>query len=84
MVDFDTFTIRSLLHVNFCILIHIFLQVGPCVGIDAGDHVWLSRYILDRICEDFGVIASIHPKPITKGDWNGAGIECVCAELFSA
>ena len=32
------------------------------------------RYILDRVCEDFGVMASIHPKPITQGDWNGAGM----------
>ena len=44
-----------------------FLQkVGPCVGIAGGDHVWMSRYILDRVCEDFGVMASIHPKPITQ------------------
>ena len=49
-------------------------QVGPCVGIEGGDHVWMSRYLLDRVCEDFGVLASIHPKPITKGDWNGAGM----------
>jgi len=51
-------------------------QVGPCVGISCGDNVWMSRYILDRICEEFGVIASIHPKPIVKGDWNGAGMHC--------
>lgn len=49
-------------------------QVGPAEGISAGDHVWVSRYILDRVCEDFGVIASVHPKPITHGDWNGAGM----------
>lgn len=51
-------------------------QVGPCVGIACGDSVWMSRYILDRVCEEFNVIASIHPKPITKGDWNGAGMHC--------
>ena len=49
-------------------------QIGPAVGIAAGDDVWMARYILDRVCEDFGVMASIHPKPITKGDWNGAGM----------
>mmetsp|Transcript_13757 Transcript_13757/g.42613 ORF Transcript_13757/g.42613 Transcript_13757/m.42613 type:complete len:344 (-) Transcript_13757:86-1117(-) len=32
-----------------------------------------SRYILDRVCEDLGVIVSIEPKPI-EGDWNGAGM----------
>ncbi|OQS00055.1 glutamine synthetase [Thraustotheca clavata] len=47
-------------------------QVGPCTGIDAGDQLWISRYILLRVCEDFGVIVSFDPKPI-PGDWNGAG-----------
>ena len=27
-------------------------QVGPCVGIDAGDQLWASRYILQRVCEE--------------------------------
>ena len=30
-------------------------QIGPSVGIDAADQLTISRYILDRICEDFGV-----------------------------
>ena len=47
-------------------------QIGPAVGIDAGDQVWLARYILQRVAEDFGVTVSFEPKPI-KGDWNGAG-----------
>jgi len=47
-------------------------QVGPCVGISMGDHLWMSRFILHRVCEDYGVIASFDPKPI-PGDWNGAG-----------
>ncbi|GAA5803370.1 hypothetical protein EDC94DRAFT_606526 [Helicostylum pulchrum] len=47
-------------------------QVGPCLGIDMGDHLWMARYLLERVSEDFGIIVSIHPKPI-KGDWNGAG-----------
>jgi len=47
-------------------------QVGPCVGIDSGDQLWLSRYILERVSEDFGVVVSFSAKPI-KGDWNGAG-----------
>lgn len=47
-------------------------QVGPCVGIDVGDHLWISRYIMHRLAEEFGVIVSFHPKPI-QGDWNGAG-----------
>jgi len=47
-------------------------QVGPCVAMEAGDQVWLSRYIMHRICEEFGMKVSFHPKPI-RGDWNGAG-----------
>jgi len=46
-------------------------QVGPCVGIDAGDQLMMSRYILQRVCEDFQVYCTLHPKPITEGDWNG-------------
>jgi len=47
-------------------------QVGPCEGISAGDHMWLARYILERICEKHNVIVDIRPKP-EKGDWNGSG-----------
>ena len=53
-------------------------QVGPCVGIAGGDHVWMSRYILDRVCEDFGVMASIHPKPITQVRTCCSMCVCVC------
>jgi len=48
-------------------------QVGPCEGIDMGDHLWMARYLLERTAEEFGVKISFHPKPI-KGDWNGAGL----------
>jgi len=47
-------------------------QVGPCEGIDAGDQMWISRYLMQRVCEDFGVRVSLDPKPM-PGDWNGAG-----------
>lgn len=47
-------------------------QVGPCKGIDVGDHMWISRFILDRVCVDFNVGVSFDPK-IIPGDWNGAG-----------
>jgi len=47
-------------------------QVGPSEGIDMGDELWMSRYILHRVAEDFGVVVSLDPKPI-PGDWNGAG-----------
>jgi len=47
-------------------------QVGPCQGIEMGDHLWMARYLLERIAEEFGVKISLHPKPL-EGDWNGAG-----------
>lgn len=47
-------------------------QVGPCEGIQMGDDLWMSRFILHRVAEEFGVIITLDPKPI-EGDWNGAG-----------
>jgi len=47
-------------------------QIGPVEGISSGDQMWISRYLLTRVCEDFGVIVSFDPKPI-PGDWNGSG-----------
>ncbi|KAI1278776.1 Glutamine synthetase 2 cytoplasmic [Halotydeus destructor] len=47
-------------------------QVGPCEGISAGDDLWMSRFILNRVAEDFHIVVSFDPKPI-PGDWNGAG-----------
>ena len=55
-----------------CILFQWEFQVGPCEGIEMGDHLWIARYFLERVAEDFGVIVSFDPKPV-KGDWNGAG-----------
>ena len=48
-------------------------QVGPCTGIDSPDQLIISRYLLIRVCEQFGVRVSFDPKPI-PGDWNGAGM----------
>jgi glutamine synthetase len=47
-------------------------QIGPCVGIEEGDHLWMARYLLNRVAEKHGVIVDLEPKPI-KGDWNGSG-----------
>ncbi|KAL0949472.1 hypothetical protein HGRIS_009525 [Hohenbuehelia grisea] len=47
-------------------------QVGPCEGIQMGDHLWMARYLLVRIAEQWNVKVSFHPKPLA-GDWNGAG-----------
>ncbi|CAJ0574698.1 unnamed protein product, partial [Mesorhabditis spiculigera] len=50
-------------------------QIGPCEGIEAGDQLVMARFILHRVCEDFGVVCTLDPKPIL-GDWNGAGCHC--------
>merc|ERR1712227_645438 len=47
-------------------------QVGPVEGINMGDQLWVSRYLLQRVAEDFGVVVTFDPKPM-PGDWNGAG-----------
>ncbi|CAB3360531.1 Hypothetical predicted protein [Cloeon dipterum] len=47
-------------------------QVGPCVGITMGDDLWIARYILHRVAEDFGVVVTLDPKPM-PGNWNGTG-----------
>ena len=48
------------------------IQIGPCVGIEEGDHLWMDRYLLQRVAEKHGVSVNIEPKPV-KGDWNGSG-----------
>ncbi|RMG75030.1 MAG: glutamine synthetase [Bacteroidetes bacterium] len=39
----------------------------------AADDLWVSRYLLFRISEKYGVKIEFAPKPI-KGDWNGSGM----------
>ena len=41
----------------------------------AGDDLWMARYLLQRVTEEFGVGLEFHPKPV-KGDWNGSGMHC--------
>ncbi|XP_070391238.1 glutamine synthetase, mitochondrial-like isoform X2 [Dermacentor albipictus] len=38
-------------------------QIGPLPGVETGDHLWISRYILQRVAEDFGVVVSFEPRP---------------------
>ena len=47
-------------------------QIGPNDPLECSDHMWLARWLLYRIAEDFDVSATLNPKPI-PGDWNGAG-----------
>ena len=47
-------------------------QVGPLGPLEVSDQLWVSRWLLYRIAEEFGISATVEPKPV-KGDWNGAG-----------
>jgi len=47
-------------------------QVGPLGPLAVADELWMARWLLYRIAEDYGITATIDPKPV-KGDWNGAG-----------
>ena len=40
----------------------------------AGDEIWLSRYILERTGEKYGLAIEWHPKPLGDTDWNGSGM----------
>jgi glutamine synthetase len=47
-------------------------QIGPEDPVSVSDHLWVARYLLYRIAENYRVDATLSAKPI-KGDWNGAG-----------
>ena len=47
-------------------------QIGVCKGLEAGDHLWMARYILQRIAEYYRLDINFDCKPV-KGDWNGSG-----------
>ncbi len=42
-------------------------------ALKASDDMWIARWLLYRIAEDYEVIISTHNKPVS-GDWNGAGM----------
>ena len=47
-------------------------QIGPVGTPRVADELWIARWLLSRIAEDYGVTASFAAKPV-PGDWNGAG-----------
>jgi glutamine synthetase len=47
-------------------------QVGPLGPTAVSDHLWLARWLLYRVGENYGVSATLDAKPV-RGDWNGAG-----------
>ena len=41
---------------------------------NAGDEIWVGRYLLERTAEKYGVVVDWHPKPLGDTDWNGSGM----------
>lgn len=46
-------------------------QIGPCPGVEAADQLWMSRFVLQRICEIFKCNVTFDPKP--QPDYPGLG-----------
>lgn len=47
-------------------------QLGPLGPTEVSDQLWVARYLLERVAEEYEVTVSWEGKPV-KGDWNGAG-----------
>ncbi len=47
-------------------------QVGPVGPLAVGDELWVARWLLQRLGEDYDITVNLDAKPI-KGDWNGSG-----------
>ncbi len=47
-------------------------QVGPLPPLEVSDQLWVARWLLHRIGEEFDISVTLDPKPV-RGDWNGAG-----------
>lgn len=41
---------------------------------EAGDQVWIARYLLERTTEKYGFGIEWHCKPLGATDWNGSGM----------
>ncbi|MFM8266665.1 MAG: glutamine synthetase GlnII [Ilumatobacteraceae bacterium] len=47
-------------------------QIGAADALTVSDQLYVARWLLHRIAEDFDIVVSLAAKP-QKGDWNGAG-----------
>jgi glutamine synthetase len=47
-------------------------QVGTLGPVEVSDQLWMARWLLYRVSEDFGISVKLDAKPVL-GDWNGAG-----------
>jgi glutamine synthetase len=47
-------------------------QIGPVITPQVADELWIARWLLSRIAENYDVTVSLAAKPV-PGDWNGSG-----------
>jgi len=47
-------------------------QIGAIAAPRVADELWIARWLLSRIAENYDVTVSLAAKPV-PGDWNGAG-----------
>ena len=40
----------------------------------AADDIWVARFLLLRLCEEYGLDVNWHCKPLGETDWNGSGM----------
>jgi len=50
-------------------------QVFSKGKIKGADDLWIARYLLLQMSEEYGFTIEFHPKPV-QGDWNGSGLHC--------
>ena len=43
-------------------------QVGPLGPVEVADHLWMARWLMERIAAFHGVAVRLDPKPV-DGDW---------------
>ena len=48
---------------------------------EAGDQIWMARFLLERTAEPYGIYVEYHPKPL-EGDWNGSGMHANFSNSF--
>lgn len=56
-------------------------QIGICYGIQAGDHFYAARYLLERIAEKYGYTICYDPKPDKR--INGSGCHTNYSDEFT-
>ena len=47
--------------------------MGPETGVKASDDLWIGRYLLHRLSEEFGLSVTFNPKPVPCGVYANGG-----------